>query len=1009
MNPARLCQAIAACAIPIVSLSVSISTASAQQPTVIEEIVVTGSLIRRDSFDSASPLTVVGQADIANNATPNLGEVLVNQTFNYGSDFQTNTFAARPQIGTTTAANLRGLGAAATLNLIDGRRAGGNLNNSLPQIAIERIEILKDGASAIYGTDAVAGVVNLITRQDYRGAEFSVFQQQDKGGDLREQQYEFIAGAETENGHITMAMGYKTRSTLEHLDRPRFTREGFQTSGTGNPGVWLVPTRDEDGNLTGQSARLRDPGCGAATAQSPGGGDIGQKGNFLSGDPRNAIEFALGLPPGAAGPQTCSLHFGEFWNYVNPNDQLSGWVNFRHQLTDNLSNEIDFQANRLKTDSRGTPQNPGGRIEEFPTVLGDHPGNPFRALNADGEPLYAMDDGSGNPARDDSGNVILSAAPTDPSSGVPFNEDVNVVELRALGKLGLLPGANQPRNLNPDGSNTGNATFDSTTYRLVNSLRYTVPDSTWEVGLTGILSNTRTVLEAKNSSQSALVAGLRGELSVAPESDPTGAEGLRFWNPFSTQALNCENRVCEHTGTPDFANEVAVLDAIDIQTNNVTDTLFWSANLLATGDIMEMPAGTLQGAFGVEYRRTRIDEDIDDARNRCDWHEGGCGFDWRADQDIYSGYFELAVPVIDRLDLTLAGRYEDYGGGIGSSFDPKVSFLWQPMDMLSVRGSWSSAFIAPSLTQQFESENCGLETMEDELTADFSGSFRVACVRGNPDLSPESADVYNIGASIRLLDGDLMLGVDYAVYDFEDRISQETGNNVLRANFNDFLAAGNDPDSQADIDAWIATMEPRIFRDPTGVVSRVLVNRVNAQEMKHKAWDFFGRYNLSLNGWGDFNFTLNATYIDQFSFDLGTGDPQDRGDGAGKQNEQVAEIPPLPKWRVNGTVNYFLGNHAATLRVRWIDSFELQFNSAGLQTLHGLRGGSDSVSSITYVDANYRYTFDRLLGDRSTTLEIGANNIFNEFPDPFFNLGGIETFVHDVRGRMAYLRLSQEL
>ena len=1009
MKPARLCQAIAACAIPIVSLSGSISTASAQQPTVIEEIVVTGSLIRRDSFDSASPLTVVGQADIANNATPNLGEVLVNQTFNYGSDFQTNTFAARPQIGTTTAANLRGLGAAATLNLIDGRRSGGNLNNSLPQIAIERIEILKDGASAIYGTDAVAGVVNLITRQDFRGSEFSVFQQQDKGGDLREQQYEFIAGAETENGHITMAMGYKTRNTLEHLDRPRYTREGFQRSGTGNPGVWLVPTRDEDGNLTGQSQRLRDPGCGAATAQSPGGDDIGQKSNFLSGDPRDVVEFALGLPAGVRGGQDCGLHFGEFWNYVNPNDQLSGWVNFRHQFTDNLRNEIDFQANRLKTDSRGTPQNPGGRIEEFPTVLGDHPGNPFRALNANGEPLYAMDDGSGNPARDGDGNVVLSAAPTDPASGVPFNEDVDVVELRAVGKLGLLPGANQPSNLRDDGANTGNATFDSTTYRLVNSLTYTVPDSSWEVGLTGILSNTRTVLEAKNSSQSALVAGLRGELSVAPESDPLGAEGPRFWNPFSTQALNCENRVCEHTGTPDFANEVAVLDAIDIQTNNITDTLFWSANLLATGDLMEMPAGTLQGAFGVEYRRTRIDEDIDDARNRCDWHEGGCGFDWRANQDVYSGYFELAVPVLDRLDLTLAGRYENYGGGIGDSFDPKVSFLWQPMDMISVRGSWSSAFIAPTLTQQFESENCGLQTMQDELTGDDSGTFRVACVRGNPDLSPETADVYNIGASIRLLDGDLTLGVDYAVYDFEDRISQETGNNILRANFNAFLAAGNDPDSQADIDAWIATMEPRIFRDPTGVVARVLVDRVNAQEMKHKAWDFFGRYNLSLDRWGDFNFTVNATYVDEFSFDLGTGDPQDRGDGAGKQNEQVAEIPPLPKWRVNGTVNYFIGNHAATRRVRWIDSFDLQFNSAGLQTLHGLRGGSDSVSSITYVDANYKYTFDRLLGDRSTTLEIGANNLFNEFPDPFFNLGGIETFVHDVRGRMAYLRLSQEL
>jgi outer membrane receptor for ferrienterochelin and colicin len=94
-------------------------------------------------------LTVVDSEEISDNATPNLGEVLVNQTFNYGSDFQTNTYAARSQVGTTTAANLRGLGERATLNLLDGKRGvGTNLNSTLPQIAIDRIDILKDGASA---------------------------------------------------------------------------------------------------------------------------------------------------------------------------------------------------------------------------------------------------------------------------------------------------------------------------------------------------------------------------------------------------------------------------------------------------------------------------------------------------------------------------------------------------------------------------------------------------------------------------------------------------------------------------------------------------------------------------------------------------------------------------------------------------------------------------------------------------------------------------------------------
>ena len=330
-------------------------------------------------------------------------------------------------------------------------------------------------------------------------------------------------------------------------------------------------------------------------------------------------------------------------------------------------------------------------------------------------------------------------------------------------------------------------------------------------------------------------------------------------------------------------------------------------------------------------------------------------------------------------------------------------------EWLSVRASWGTAFIAPTIEQQFSTEQCGLETMSDPLTGDISATFRVACVSGNPNLSPEQADTFNIGFSLNLLDGDLTLGLDYANYKFEDRISTETGNNVLRANYADFLAAGNDPLDPADVANWIANDETKIFRDSTGVVTRVLVDRLNAQEMEHTAWDFYATYALPFEQLGNFTLGLSATWAEEYTYDLGTGDPLDSGDGVGKQNEQVSEIPPMPEWRVNGTVNWFWRNHSARVRVRWIDGFDLEFNSAGLQTLHRLRGGSESVDDITYVDLNYKYTFEELFGIGATTVEVGANNVFDELPDPFFNLGGIETYVHDVRGRMWYLRLRQSL
>ena len=199
---------------------------SAQEDESIEEITVTGSYIRRDSFDSSSPITIVDQELISANATPNLGEVLASQTFNYGTDFQTNTYAARGQGGNDSESNLRGLGAGATLDLIDGKRTNyPYLTNAMPQIALERIDILKDGASALYGTDAVAGVVNLIPRKDFRGIKMSLFYTQDGSSDFDESQFEFLTGTETANGHFSLAGRYSTRSTLEQVERPQYLRQ----------------------------------------------------------------------------------------------------------------------------------------------------------------------------------------------------------------------------------------------------------------------------------------------------------------------------------------------------------------------------------------------------------------------------------------------------------------------------------------------------------------------------------------------------------------------------------------------------------------------------------------------------------------------------------------------------------------------------------------------------------------------------------------------------------------
>jgi outer membrane receptor protein involved in Fe transport len=935
--------------------------------------------------------------------------VIVSQTFNYGTDFQTNTYAARGQGGTTSTANLRGLGGGATLGLVDGRRlnyapnvaqAGSNLNNAIPQVAIERIDVLKDGASALYGTDAVAGVVNIVTKKDFEGTKISGFYTRDDDNDFNEKLFDFILGTGTDRGHFTFAASYRERGELEQTDRPDFLRQGFERSGTGNPGDWVVPERDATGALTGTGTRMADPGCGTFDGS---GRDVGVKNNWRSGD--------------LAGGN-CRLHFGEFWNYMNPLEQVSVYTTFTYEFNENVSNEIQFIGSRLDTESRGSPQNPGGRTEEFPIVLGDHPGNPFRAMadsNGDGvlEALYAQDaDSDGIPDRgtddlngDGVPDVILAASPFDPASGVAFNEDVDVVELRIFGKLGA-----KPTSFYDDGSNSGNATFEETEFRIADTLTVVIPDTSWEVAATALYDRIERVFEQKNTSQAALVQGLQGDLRASPIDT-----GNSYWNPFSTQELSCENRVCSHTGTADFANRQEVVDAINIQANDILVSEYYDYSLVTTGELFELPAGTLAAAFGAQYRNTKWDVDLNESQNQCDWHEGGCGFDYEADQDVWAAFFELAVPVFDddtlgALELQIAGRYEDYGGSIGDDFNPKVAFLWQPLDIMSVRGSWSSAFIAPTLEDLFEPEDCGLQTASDELTGDLSQSFRVACVSGNQALQPETADVWNVGVSFSLLDGNLNFGVDYASFDFEDRIAQTTMNQVLDRDFRNFVASGGDPGNPADVTAWIngPNSDPAIQRDSTGVISRVTTSRVNAQEMKHKAVDVYANYTLSTDRFGTYGFNLDATLVDEYSYDLGFDIPP--GDGVGKQNESVAEVPPIPEWRVTGSLNWFMGNHAAMVRLRWLDAVDIDFNSAALQGAHIAVNGSDEIEDMLYTDIEYSYTFDGAFGgDRQTVLAVGGRNIFDEFPDPLLNLGGIESFLHDVRGRMLYMRVTQDL
>lgn len=233
----------------------------AQQTTAadnLEKIQVTGSRIKRTDIEGPSPIQTIGRADIERSGFQNLQQLLERLPVNGAGTFSTRNNSQDSTANGTAAVSLRGLGPDATLVLINGRRVGisafaeGITNsfvdiNSIPVSAIERIDILKDGASAIYGSDAVAGVVNIVLKQDIEGLEIEASYGQTKGGDYDEKHVSLVWGTGQGKSRASIIFDYFSNSELSNAEMGRFGTanqspyggEDFRSS-RGFPGYFYV-------------------------------------------------------------------------------------------------------------------------------------------------------------------------------------------------------------------------------------------------------------------------------------------------------------------------------------------------------------------------------------------------------------------------------------------------------------------------------------------------------------------------------------------------------------------------------------------------------------------------------------------------------------------------------------------------------------------------------------------------------------------------------------------------
>ncbi len=974
-----LCTAISLSLLPISGAVL------AQDDDVVEEVIVTGSFIRRtEGFRSASPLTQLTLEDIAAEGTPNMGDIIHGLSFNQGSSISSNI---TPGSGSTeTQVNIRGLGAGATLDLVDGKRViDGNTNVMLPQIAIQRLDIVVDGAAALYGSAAVAGVVNFVPIKSYDGLKIEAFNQQtDESDDYGEQMYGFLWGTDVGGIDLVVAGQWRDNDNLLWKDRPHLYNAGFNFSSSGNPGQYNVPNRDAAGMLTGTTHREGDRGCGVMAAfEDP------TKGTHAN--PNGSL----------ASNGNCYMDFGQWWE-LNPDDQQGVlYANASYEVSDDLSFNAQLIWNTETYRGQNSAANPGGRVDELPTLRGELPGNPFRAMDANGNPLFAADANLDTlPDRDANGVVVL-----DPN-GIPFNEDVAFSGWRPFGKSQTAPSG-----LNSNGSFPG---FErERSFRFAFDANFTVPYvEGWDGVASVMVSEKVRIWRNNNQSFSAISQGLNCD-TLGPIDE--------CFNPW---AVN-----------PDvlrpYTNSQAVADSIfpTQQLRGNTDSHLFTMDLIFNGTVplpmdFELPGGPIAMAIGAQRRGNGFDYQPAGLYQSGDLYNGQADTPANESRDVDAWFIEMAIPVLDNLEFTAATRDETYSTGQSSS-DPKFGVTYSPTEWLTLRATKGTAFIAPSLNALNAPERCGLSNLDDPLGPFFAYARR--CSGGNPYLQPQVADTQSWGITFEPIDN-LRIDLDWSQTEFTDRIVSIDPQQLLDLDYYNWTQStgisGREP-TTAELTAWVASggQDPRIIRsavDPTQIL-RVTVGSSNAAANNVEAYDLKVRYQfeldditglVGLDDIGTMTINFNATKIDVWEYQKFPTDPV--SEPLGQRNRFLGEAPPLPEYKANLRIGWVMGNHSASIASHYIDEVDYDGYSWGSSFFDQFpyftgfdNSVRDKLRESTITDVAYNYRGLDFMGT-SVDLTIGSRNVFDRLPQRVNDFAGMESILYDARGRLIYGRISME-
>ncbi len=961
-------------------------------PSEIEEVVVTGSYIAGTPQNSALPVSVINAEELAKQGSPTVVQIIKALPAAAGSIGEANRFlGASAGIATV---NLRGFGAARTLVLFNGRRlapsvappAGGAVDiNLLPTAAFGRIEVLKDGAAATYGSDAVGGVVNFISRTDLDGFEVSAdYSYIDKSdGD-----YNLTAawGKRFDRGNALLTAGYRRRSELRATERdwsilPNAANPFGGWSAASNPGGYTTG----NGGAILPDGSLAQPYAGAINFQDDGCAELG--GEVIGG--------------------VCRFQFTRFDNIVNDefHYQVYGEVNF------DITDDTRFHAEVMwaRHDVPAERVSPYQSTVQFPTPIaasGGSPGggkSPYPATGLNQQSRFYIP--FANP-----GLTALHARHCTGAPAAPYSaaQCANIQNFGVItSQTQWRPGGYGGQPLFEDGADHNRRKADA--FRVSAGVTGKLPFGDWTYDTAITYMESEGVAANPDEIVNRLQLGLRGlggpSCNVA--ANTPGQNGCLWFNPFSNAVpqdavYGRANPFFDPAAVPGNANTRELYEWMHDYLSFTTNSRILVADAVATGELpITLPGGSIAVALGAQWRydeykvaadnsfydinATRCVDDVDDRMPQC---ANGVGpyvlfpgiQGYSVDRDVKAVFGEIRLPIAETVSASAAIRYESYGGNIGSTTNPKADIKWQALPWFAVRGSVGTTFRAPPQTSVTAGFVRTLQQFSDPTTG--AALYRSVDTFSNPQLQPETATNYSVGGILEV--GELTATVDWWNFKFKDELTTETAAAVYSTMFPNATAANWRCTNAALASRFTFAGGAGTAVNPiTGTICHpsnfqgVRVNQINGPSVDTSGVDFSATYRLreAFGAEGDLTAGIDGSYLIEY----------DRGplvtldgitiapgvDRAGKA-ELLSQFYSNPRWKANLYLNYRLGRHNVRATLHYVGDMR-DLNHDIDTTVAGVQPAK--IKAYTPIDLVYRVELPW-----ETTFTATVQNIFDEDP-----------------------------